>query len=392
MSDFLNALGGGIPAAANGIVGGVLGTLQQYQTNKTNLRIARETNALNREMAEKANELNYKMFKEQQSYASPSEQRKMLEQAGYNPSDLVSSQYNPLSPSPNSATAGNPMIAAHLQAPTAFAEQLTKVAENFSLMASAKKANEEANNLKLQNQTYMEKFGQEMEALGLGNKWQELKNNFDSQNFGQQIEQAGKQLELSSIQIQKSQLEYSLYEKFGQKKAEKEIEHLSQQIELWKEQGKTEITKQDLNGALRDKAIADKVLAYTNARISEYLAPSQRAANLGAAAAGQATAQNQLSQAATNRYELAFSKAMQDYRVRNLVWDYYKNREAGKQSFQTTWKLFQEIKKYDKDLEYADFDKVKDNIITQFVAPSLVPPLQNNSWTPPDYQRYQYKP
>lgn len=78
----------GAGALAGGVSGFISGLMQhaiQQDTNRFNLKIARETNASNYKIAQEANALTHQMMLEQMKYSSPSEQRRMLQEAGYNP-------------------------------------------------------------------------------------------------------------------------------------------------------------------------------------------------------------------------------------------------------------------------------------------------------------------
>ena len=63
----------------------------QYQADSMNrraARVARETNALNYKMFQEGNMFNEYMFDKANRWNSPANQRKMLEEAGYNPAML----------------------------------------------------------------------------------------------------------------------------------------------------------------------------------------------------------------------------------------------------------------------------------------------------------------
>lgn len=81
-------IGAGIGAFGD-IASGILGIKSQKSANKTNLAIARETNQANERINERNAVLQEYLLKEQQRYNSFVNQRKMLEEAGYNPADLV---------------------------------------------------------------------------------------------------------------------------------------------------------------------------------------------------------------------------------------------------------------------------------------------------------------
>lgn len=278
----------GYGSIASGVLGGVLGTIQQNQTNKTNLRIAQETNQTNRDIAAQVNDLNYKMFQEQQQYASPVEQKRMLLEAGYNPSSLTGGDYHPLSPSGAAAVTGAPQIAAQMQAPTAFAEQLSQVAQNMSLMANAQKANAEAKETELRNSVFMNYYEKDMESKGLLNDWQKIKNEYDKNSFGLNLKEIGQRLHLNEIEISRSQLAYNLFQKFGEKRAVAELNQIDQLAKKYAEEGKLHVTQQELNRDLGRKVAKEIDMMDVEMQIKKYLAPAQKESLLAGAASDRA--------------------------------------------------------------------------------------------------------
>lgn len=70
---------------ATSLFGGLLSSIGAHETNKTNLKIARETNQANRANQEYQNDWNLNMWNMQNEYNSPLAQRQRLEAAGLNP-------------------------------------------------------------------------------------------------------------------------------------------------------------------------------------------------------------------------------------------------------------------------------------------------------------------
>lgn len=361
----------GIFSGLGSALGGVLGYYGQREANKTNIQLAREANQNNLMIAREANEQNYKMFKEQQQYDSPENQRKMLEEAGYNPASLTGGNYTPLNPNAPQAIAGNPQVAAHVGNELAYMNQLGDITGNVLQMAQAKKANAEADNLELVNQSFMTRFEKEMESLGLQNKWQEIKNEFDQQKFPLDIKEIGKRLELTDIQISKANLEYDIYKAVGKKRAEVEIDHLKEQMELWKEQRKTEITQQDLNKALGKKAASEAHLADVNAWYKGEILESEKAANYGVAEASQASAEESRERAKGQSIENSINELTKNEQSKKIVQDWKNAIKTGKNIESATRKLDEEARKIGVEIEWTDFNERSKN---KFFAPFARPP------------------
>lgn len=68
-----------------GLFSGIAGLISNNKSNKTNLKIAQETNRANAHLADKQNQWNLEQWHRQNEYNSPSHQRDLLLQAGFNP-------------------------------------------------------------------------------------------------------------------------------------------------------------------------------------------------------------------------------------------------------------------------------------------------------------------
>lgn len=123
----------GISAGA-GLLGSAIGSIGGIFSNRTNLKIARETNAMNYKIAQEANAANYKlwqaqnqanidMWNMQNEYNSAINQRQRLEDAGLNPylmmsggnagtaGSLSSANFTPtVTPTMQGATVQNPVV------------------------------------------------------------------------------------------------------------------------------------------------------------------------------------------------------------------------------------------------------------------------------------------
>lgn len=75
-------------AAINGVVntaGLVTNAIQARRQRSANIRLQQETNAQNLALAREQNAWSERMINEQNAYNSPENQRKLLEEGGYNP-------------------------------------------------------------------------------------------------------------------------------------------------------------------------------------------------------------------------------------------------------------------------------------------------------------------
>ena len=246
-------------SAGASLVGGILGYASQKSANKTNLQIARETNALNAQLQREVNQQNLDIFNRQLDYNSPAEQRRMLEEAGYNPASYTDKGSS--SPSPSAPN----MVAPHMERAEVspylgFAQDAANMASVFKLTSEAEKAKQEADYQKKQNAVFDEMMKYEFESRGLANKWQDLQNRFADETYEDRarkiLNEADKELELKNELHMKN----ALLELYGEREYKAKINQLEEQAKLWKEQGKTEITKQELNKSLGKKAISDAQL------------------------------------------------------------------------------------------------------------------------------------
>ena len=117
----------GISAGA-GLLGSAIGSIGGIFSNRTNLKIARETNAMNYKIAQEANAANYKLWKEQNQanidmwnmeneYNSATNQRKRLEDAGLNPYMMMNGGSSGTAGSLSSATP-TPTVTPNMQGTT----------------------------------------------------------------------------------------------------------------------------------------------------------------------------------------------------------------------------------------------------------------------------------
>lgn len=334
-------------SAGASLVSGILGYASQRQANKTNLQIARETNALNAQLQREVNQQNLDIFNRQLEYNSPAEQRRMLEEAGYNPASYTDKGSS--SPSPSAPN----MVAPHMERAEVspylgFAQDAANMASVFKITSEAEKAKQEADYQKKQNAVFDEMMRYEFESRGLANKWQELQNRFAGDTYEDRarkiLNEADKELELKNELHMKN----ALLELYGEREYKAKINQLEEQAKLWKQQGKTEITKQDLNEKLGQKAVSDAQLNAIQGWYLKYKAPSEVAKN--EAEANASAWQGTLTQKQWSLLD-EFGRSEKAAAI-------FKDLKAADFSEAATEKAFEELKKIKKDIDWYEFQQL----------------------------------
>lgn len=105
-------IGAGLIAGAGSLIGNVFGASSQNAANKMNYRIFKEGNAFNREERIAAQNWQKQMLDYQNAYNTPLEQRKRMEEAGYNPylSNVSPNLSAGASSSPQASASGAPTM------------------------------------------------------------------------------------------------------------------------------------------------------------------------------------------------------------------------------------------------------------------------------------------
>ncbi len=105
-------IGASIISGAGSLIGNLFGASSQNSTNKMNYRIFKEGNAFNREERIAAQNWQKEMLDYQNSYNTPLEQRKRMEEAGYNPylSNVSPNLSAGASSSPQASASGAPTM------------------------------------------------------------------------------------------------------------------------------------------------------------------------------------------------------------------------------------------------------------------------------------------
>lgn len=128
MSNISSSLASAGISAGAGLLGSAIGSIGGIFSNRTNLKIARETNAMNYKIAQEANAANYKLWQAQNQanidmwnmeneYNSATNQRQRLEDAGLNPYLMMSGGNAGTAGSISSASA-SPYVTPQMQSAT----------------------------------------------------------------------------------------------------------------------------------------------------------------------------------------------------------------------------------------------------------------------------------
>lgn len=121
-------LGAAINATVN-TAGIITNAIQAKRQRQANIALQRETNAQNLALAREQNSWSERMIKEQNSYNSPENQRKLLEDAGYNPV-LFSPDGMTQNTIPSSANLANQVAPSYHQDMTGFNQALSSLSNS----------------------------------------------------------------------------------------------------------------------------------------------------------------------------------------------------------------------------------------------------------------------
>lgn len=289
---------GTIIGAGIGLVGGIAGNFAQNKANEQNIALQRETNELNAKLARENYQLQRDMLERNLLYASPMEQRRMLELAGYNAYDFVNGTGSkPVAATP---TPQLPSIqSAQVQPVNSFASQLSQFGNQF---ADVYKTLQEGKNLQsdtiakdIDNKTRLELNLQTLRNMGLDEEAKLLENEFNQRSLDgrlQAVDLDNLLKEATKELTQQQQLEIAIRNKFAPYRNFWEVQNLVHTGKLLLEQGKTEITKQELNRSGIRKNDADALLATVRSVYEPNVAKSQINANNASAAYSSAQAAN----------------------------------------------------------------------------------------------------
>ena len=250
------AIGAGL-----GFVGGLLGHSAQRSANKQNIALQRETNELNAKLARENYQLQRELLERNLQFASPKEQRRMLEDAGFNAYDFVSSSGSkPVAATP---TPQLPTMQSATVAPEDYGIGVSRVgselASYYATLAAARKDSADANKQEIDNQFETAIKTQELNQLGLYNEALQLDWSWKLQTQEDRVLQEHLKNEFSQAQT-KTELARAAHEEIDNvtRKSfnEKQLKQLDSAINLLIEQGITEQSKQALNKAGVSEVVA----------------------------------------------------------------------------------------------------------------------------------------
>ncbi len=173
----MDPLSAGISAAGS-LIGNVFGAASTNSTNKMNYRIFKESSQFNRQERIAAQDWQKKMLDYQNAYNSPLEQRKRLQEGGYNPylNQASANLSAGLSSSPQASAPGSPtmqpfipdMSATQQIASMLFSDPLQK-ANIDKIKADKEKANAETAGQLLENAFQSDSYDARKKAIELNN-------------------------------------------------------------------------------------------------------------------------------------------------------------------------------------------------------------------------------
>lgn len=128
----------GIGAAIGGIAQGIGSAISANKTNKANLKINQMNNDFNREEAQKARNFQVEQWERENAYNTPANQRKRLQEAGYNP--YFDAGVNAGSAAGASSTTAATAAAANPQQPINFdfASPIASLSQAFKMLSEKK--------------------------------------------------------------------------------------------------------------------------------------------------------------------------------------------------------------------------------------------------------------
>lgn len=152
-----------LPAAMG--LNAVLGIGSQVDTNKKNLQIARETNEMQKELFHENLDFQREMYQKEMDYQDPSNLRKLLENAGYNPAALVAGAQSMLGSAPSAGSGSSipSLTAAHMENP--LTPQIASAVQNMASMAGAQNQLEDAKGKGIENMFKAEQMRAEINRL-----------------------------------------------------------------------------------------------------------------------------------------------------------------------------------------------------------------------------------
>lgn len=339
------AIGAGL-----GFVGGLLGNSAQSKANQQNIALQRETNELNAKLARENYQLQRDLLERNLQYASPKEQRRMLEEAGYNAYDFVNgtgSKPVAATPTPQLPSMGS----AQVQPVNSFASHLQQFGNQFAdiyrTLEEGKKMKSERVGTDIDNQTRLQINLQTLRNMGLDEVAKKLENDYNTETLEGRVAAVDLDnlLKKATADLTRDQqIEVAIRNKFAPYRNFWEVQNLVRTAKLLVEQGKTEITKQELNRAGVKKADAEAMLAIVRQYYEPQVAQSQIQANLSQASKNYSDAAN-TREVTSILHESGHKEAAN--KVAMLEQDIQNGKATYKQIVETTNEI-QELAKYYK--------------------------------------------
>lgn len=140
-------IGAGLIAGAGSLIGNLFGASSQNAANKMNYRIFKEGNQFNREERIAAQNWQKDMLDYQNAYNTPLEQRKRMEEAGYNPylSNVSSNLSAGASSAPQASAAGAPTMQPYRPDMSGFSQIASMLFQDPLQKATVDKVNADKN-------------------------------------------------------------------------------------------------------------------------------------------------------------------------------------------------------------------------------------------------------
>ena len=342
------ALAMGGTSLVSNLIGGIFGNKATSNTNASNLQIARENNQTAIDIASRNNELSQQMFLRQLEYASPSEQRRMLEEAGYNPNLYALGASAPAASSPSLQ---QPQLnTPTLQAPLSLAQSLTQFGQSvgslYSIAADADLKKAQSTNQKIRNDFEVGQQIASLRSAGADAEAKELANTYNHYTMSDRILNAKMTNEVldadKRLKIANA-LHQEIKNQYADELSQKELAQLDKAIDLLVAQGLTETTKQELNRMGISDYISQIAYRKTKAAIERYDAETRRIVGNSQASSNFAAAENLRSQSGLNRIVASIQQRDLDYlkkhdyakvayeldKLRNEA-EYFKRQSIGK--------------------------------------------------------------
>lgn len=255
---FIDSLAGGLGSA----IGGIASAWSQDKANKRNIAMQRETNRLNYQMFQEQNAFNEKMFNAANEWNSPINQRKMLEDAGFNPASLFGANIGAANPvnsgSPNAAVSPQMQPIDFNQIASAAIQSFAALKETEKVDAEIRKTDEETKGFAIDNETKGEINQATLKKLGLDSSKVQAetenigyKNAVDAASVEADVLTREETANRALADAQKAQsdavvagIKARLEEDYGPKRAELEYQNLQKEFELKAAQIGTENAQQ----------------------------------------------------------------------------------------------------------------------------------------------------